>query len=132
MGRFPAWTGPEARAERRLLIAQQTALQGFHAEAESLMQRSINVLENAYGPEHPMLRYPLELYSLILRDLGREREAKDVKASRMLWPQTIPRKRQQDSLDQMIDKDVSIFRARGLPVAQEMGLKSKSARRCSS
>jgi len=27
VGRFPAWTGPEARAERRLLIAQQTALQ---------------------------------------------------------------------------------------------------------
>ncbi len=86
-----------AEAERLLLVALQEAEkfgqqdprlaishlalgtvyleQGRYAEAEPLLQRSLAIMEQALGPEHPNVAQGLENYADLLRVLNRHAEA---------------------------------------------------------
>ena len=49
--------------------------QGQYAKAEPLYQRALAIWEKALGPEHPELLKSLENYAVLLRDIGRPKEA---------------------------------------------------------
>jgi len=52
--------------------------QGNYAEAETLNQRSLAILEKALGPEHPDVAQSLENYAALLRKTGRPDEAAEM------------------------------------------------------
>lgn len=54
--------------------------QGNYAEAEPLYKRSLAIVENALGPEHPNVATALENYSELLRETNRETEAAEMEA----------------------------------------------------
>jgi tetratricopeptide (TPR) repeat protein len=49
--------------------------QGRYADAEPQYQRSLAILEKAFGPEHPNVAASLENYAGLLRETGRASEA---------------------------------------------------------
>ena len=51
-------------------LAELYSAQGRYAEAEPLYKRSLAIVENALGPEHPKADQALEYYAVLLRETG--------------------------------------------------------------
>jgi tetratricopeptide (TPR) repeat protein len=61
-------------------LAQVYVAQKKYSDAEPLYRRAIVILEKSLGPDSPELAPTLETYALLLRDLGRPAEAKEMEA----------------------------------------------------
>jgi len=57
-------------------LAVLASLQGNYAEAELLLMLAIEIVERILGPQHPQTRASHQFYGVILREMGREGEAK--------------------------------------------------------
>ena len=67
-------------AQSLLSLANLYRDQEKYAEAEAHYQRALAILEKALGPEHPGLAPSLDLYSDVLRKMGRAIEAEKMEA----------------------------------------------------
>ena len=54
--------------------------QGKYAEAERLLLRTLKILEQSVGGEHPNTKHVRKNYAGVLRELGREEEAAALEA----------------------------------------------------
>ena len=54
--------------------------QGRYLEAEPLYERSLTIMEEALGPEHPSLAQVLENHAVLLRETDRMDEAEQMEA----------------------------------------------------
>ncbi len=61
-------------------LAELYRQQGNYAEAAPLYRRSLAIMENALGPEHPNVATSLENYAALLREIGRADEAAEMEA----------------------------------------------------
>jgi tetratricopeptide (TPR) repeat protein len=61
-------------------LARLYEAQGRYAEAETIYERSLAMMEKTLGPEHPELSESLNNYTAFLRKMGRDAEAAKIEA----------------------------------------------------
>ena len=90
------------------MLAQLYVFQKKHEDAEPLYRRGVAILEKSLGPNHPDLAPTLEAYALLLRDLKRPAEAKEMEARAVALKAKMPEQQWQQRINSVSGESVQV------------------------